>query len=377
MRVLIVYPRFFVYGGAELLIVRLCDYLSRQGVASAVLTSQMIPEVAKHLVNTEVIRVPHRPDFRVAGPLWRMLRKCAADYDLVNVHNYPAEFTAFMCRRPVVWMCNEPELYLSKISPRTFRGKLLSAPVFSLEKFIVRNYINAVVVSDAFNADRFHSVYGARPRIIPYGIDYDFFAAVDADQVAALRRRWNGRFVILHAGMMTSLKNQLQSLQTLCALKSRIPGVLLVLAGFWDQAYKAAMDKFIAEKGLADDVVFTGHVDRQKLRAYYQGCDVLLHPVRAQGGWLAPFEALSAGLPVVVSPEMTAAAMIASEKIGIITQDYAGVIAEMQQHPQTYQAMAQKGREWVRQNLSWDKFGEGMLGVFNATLAGKKTKALS
>lgn len=368
MKVLIVNPRMFIYGGAELLIVRLCRALVQRGIPHALLTPAIIPDVSKHLPETRVIVAPGPQDVRIYGHLWRIVRKYAPAYDLVNIHNFPAEFAAWRCPRPVVWMCNEPELYLRKLNTRTLRGRLLGAPVLALERHIVRQYVRTAVVADAFNADRFHALYGIRPRIIPYGIDYDYFAAAAADQVAAFRRRWPGRFIILQAGMLTPLKNQIQSLWTLKELKASIPGVLLVLAGFWEPAYKAELDRFIAAHVLAGDVVFTGHIDREELRTYYHACDVLLHPVGAQGGWLAPFEALSAGRPVVVSPEMTAAPMIAAEKIGIVTDRYAEALVDLYQHPEKYAARAQKGREWVRQHLSWNHFCAGMVQVFEETL---------
>lgn len=369
MRVLIVNPRFFVYGGAELLIVELCRYLTRQNVEHALLTTAIIPEVTQALPKTRIILSPCKFDARIYFHLWRTVRRYAAEYDLLNVHNFPAEFSAFLCPRPVAWMCNEPELYLRKINTKTRRGKVLAPPVFLFERWIVRNFISKTVVSDSFNARRFKSLYGIEPNIIHYGIDYDFFSVPDESSVNRLKSLWGGRFVILHVGMMTPLKNQLRSLQVLCAIKQRIPDCLLVLAGYWENSYKSFLDSFIVENRLAGNVLFTGHIDRQSLKNYYHSCNVLLHPVSSQGGWLAPFEALCAGTPIVVAPEMTASEIISREQLGIVTSDYAEVIKRIYEQPSSCQAMAQRGRQWVRENLSWDKFGQGMLDVFNAALA--------
>jgi glycosyltransferase involved in cell wall biosynthesis len=369
MRVLIVNPRFFIYGGAELLIVELCRYLTRKNVEHALLTTAIIPEVSQALPKTRIILIPCRWDsLKFYFNLWLAVRKHASQYDLINIHNFPAEFSAFMSRRPVVWMCNEPELYLRKINTKSRRGKLLGAPVFLFERWIVRNFIRKTIVSDPFNARRFQSLYGIAPSVVNYGIDYDFFSVPDESGVHRLKAQWGKRFVILHVGMMTPLKNQLRSLQALCEVKKRIPDCLLVLAGSWEDAYKSLLDSFIIENQLAKNVIFTGHIDRQELKSYYYTCNVLLHPIGSQGGWLAPFEALCAALPIVVAPDMTASEIITEKQLGTVTNDYEEVINCIYEQPSSYQAMAQYGKQWVRENLSWDKFCQGMLDVFNAAL---------
>lgn len=375
MRVLVVNPRFFVYGGAELLIVELCRHLTRQNIAHALLTTAIIPEVAQALPQTRIIVIPCDWDnVKIYFNLWRAVRQQAAEYDLINIHNFPAEFSAFLLRKPVVWMCNEPELYLRKINTKTRRGKILGTPVFLLERWLVRNFITKTVVADAFNARRFKSIYGIEPNIIHYGIDYDFFSIADESHIQQLKAQWGRRFVMLHVGMLTPLKNQMGSLQILRDLKKHIPDCLLVLAGYWEEMYKSLLDNFIAVHQLAENVIFTGHLNRRSLKNYYHSANVLLHPVGPQGGWLAPFEALCAGLPIVVSPEMTAADLIVREHLGIVTSNYTKVIKDIYEQPSSCQAMAEHGRQWVRENLSWDKFCQGMLAVFSTVLAEPETE---
>ncbi len=55
MKVLLVYPRMAVYGGAELLIVRLCNFLSAQGIANTLLSTSVLPEVRENLENTPIL----------------------------------------------------------------------------------------------------------------------------------------------------------------------------------------------------------------------------------------------------------------------------------------------------------------------------------
>ena len=54
MHVLIIHPRVYFYGGAELVIVKLANYLAKHGHKTTFLTTEMIPEVENDLAGTHV-----------------------------------------------------------------------------------------------------------------------------------------------------------------------------------------------------------------------------------------------------------------------------------------------------------------------------------
>jgi glycosyltransferase involved in cell wall biosynthesis len=114
-------------------------------------------------------------------------------------------------------------------------------------------------------------------------------------------------------------------------------------------------------------VIFTGHLVRTLVRDLYAACDVCLFPVKPQGGWLSPFEALCAGKPVVVSTQMTAAELIRKNKIGTVTDDFTKVVLDIYNNPEKYRQMAMRGKRWVKENLSWNNFCRKMLEIFEQT----------
>lgn len=366
MRVLIVYPEIYVFGGAELVIVRLCNFLTKKGVNNALLTSSIIPEVDKQLNGTKII-VRKNPGINKLYFIWKIVREFMNEYDLINVHNFPTQFSAFLCNKPVVWMCNEPDILLGKQHATSFKEKLLFKLLFLFEKFVINHYIKSIIVSDNYNFERFRNAYKVNPYINYYGIDYDYFADGYSKTIKSeLLLRDN--YVILHAGMITHYKNQMESLRIINEVKKKIPNVLLVIAGYSIDNYKNECDKYIKENSLDHYVRFTGHLDKIKLREYYHACDVLLHPIRAQGGWLTPFEVLCAKKPIVVSPEMTASNIIMHEAIGVVTDNYIEVIIDIYNNRDKYYKMALHGENWVKNNLSWDKYCEKILEIYNSAL---------
>jgi len=370
MKVLIVNTKMDIYGGAELLIVKLANYLSRGGIENALLTTFLSAEIEKDLNGTEIISVTEDFGGRVVIMdtikeilmLRRHLQNLKDSFDVINVHNFPAEVSVFGIDKPTVWMCNEPPIFWLDQNlplPLQMPHRLL----LDFEKFVVRKYIKHVCVSDEFNAGRFERIYGFKPAIINYGIDYGFFSEGNKKEAMEKFDLYDC-FTVLHVGMLTPLKNQMESIKAIEKLKDRIPNIKLILAGWGEGEYGVMLENYIKEKGLEQNVVFTGHLSRECVRDLYHACDVLLHPIKSQGGWLAPFEALCAGKPIIVSPEMTASDIIKGEKIGIVTDDFAETVWDIYNNQDKYYEIAERGQSWVRENLSWDKFCEKMVDVF-------------
>jgi len=385
MRVLIVYPKFYIFGGAEVLIVRLCNHLTKRGIKNGILTTEIMSEVTKKLARTDIHIKENGYTGTVQSGEQRIkkleseikaledgIAELQEEYNVINVHNFPAELAVENVSAPVVWMCNEPEIYLihkSKSFKRLkFKTQRLYRSLYKKERRIVRERIRYAVVADEYNADRFKKLYSLKPEIINYGIDYDFFSAPPARSYPWLSGL-KGRFVALHVGMITELKNQMKSLKTVARLKKRIPEILLVFAGGnFDAEYRRRMDAYIRRKSLEGHVLFLDHLDSEEMRALYHAADFMLHPIKAQGGWLSPFEMLSARKPVIVSKEMTASALISRENIGIVTNNYIDAIMDLYRHPEKYAEMAVRGSEYVRTQLQWERYCDGMIKVFRKSL---------
>ncbi len=373
MRVLIVHPRMDIYGGAEVLIVRLANYLSRNDIENALLTTNLSAPIEKDLVGTKVFSYPYTRfhGFRAPLNLFRLIwvlhngiRKHLNDFDVINVHNYPAELSVFPFQKPVVWMCNEPpEVHVEFDAERQVTTRrLVIGAILELEKRLVRKHVRDVVVADRFNAERFNELYGISPHIINYGVDYRYFAAYREKN----RGRHDPRhFTVLHVGMLTPQKGQIQSLRAIDALRNRIPDIRLVLAGSGEGEYRMALDEFIRKRNLESIIRFEGHVDRARIRELYHTSDVLLHPIGPQGGWLAPFEAIAAKLPVIVSKEMTASDLIQRESLGVVTDNFVDALLDIYKTRSRYDNRAVKRAEWVRDRLSWDHFCEKMFHIFS------------
>jgi glycosyltransferase involved in cell wall biosynthesis len=379
LKVLIVHPGLSFYGGAELLVIKLANYLSSRGVDTSILTLSISDEVRKELKKTRVIALRDRAakkkgllkllDFLYGTmQLWGYVQMNKGKYDVINPHNFPAEYALFPSTRNSVWMCNEPPIQFYLTPKLGFPASFMQGILKGLDRLVVRSSVGYSCVSDDFNYERFVKIYGIRPTIINYGIDYEFLSKGEGKKAVKMFNLGN-RFVLLQVGTLTPLRNQMESIKAVERLKGRIPNIKLVLAGLGEEDYEKALKGYVKDKGLGRQVLFTGHIPRDIVRNLYKACDVALFPIKSQGGWLSPFEALCAGKPIIVSHALTSSNIIKKNKLGVVTEDFAGAVAEFYGNQEKYRKMADKGRVWVKNNLTWDGFCGELLEMFKKAAA--------
>jgi len=343
MKVLVVHSSGVIYGGAEVVVVRLIQYMNKMGISNSYLTTRLPDAMKEALGDTDIITCGNRTGTRLEEviSLWRGVHTHLKNYDVVNAHNFPSHISTFPSHKPVVWMCNEPPELFSSLVRKT-------AEAFG--RYVARKRVTSTVVSDEANARAFKKIYKYEPEIINYGIDYDYFSA-SGGQINN-----KNSFIVLHVGTLTPIKNQMASIKAVEALVERIPDIKLVLAGWGRPDYTTLLKKYIEDKGLKERVDITGDLNRERIRELYSICDVLLQPIGPQGGWLAPFEALCATASVVTSREFTASSIIERENIGTVTDNYVEAILDVHKNSQKHAAIAAKGKIWVRENLGWDNY---------------------
>ena len=372
MRVLIVHSNLSYYGGAELLVVKLVNYLKEKGYYVRVLTLSVSDETRKEL-NVPVLSEDKKFDNSIFGiskqinSLNKSIRNIEDVFDVLFISNFPAELALKGVKTPTVWYCNEPPTYwLDPEAKIQFPHKML----LWYEKKIVKGYVTDSCVADYYNASRFAERYGDVPNIVPYGIDYDFFSKGDANK-AIEDYTLKDRFIVLQVGVVTQQKNQLRSIQAIEKLKDKIPNIKLVLAGDYNSYYASELMQYSLKHKLTHHIVFLNNINRNKLRNLYAACNVLIHPIKSQGGWLAPFECMCAGKPVIVSPEFTASNIITKNGIGFVTKKYERVVyhlfqSNLNSNDESY--AWNQGRKYVKENLTWEKFGEKMIRVFEEVI---------
>ena len=339
MKVLLVHPRTGLYGGAELVIVRLANYLSEKGHDVNYLTTGLPRDMWTQIrQQVKIINLDKTDKLSDMVALLTYLNKHSQYYDIINYHNFPATLCHHANGAPTVWYCNEPPELFS-----TWWRKLLE----DYNRWLVKYQIKNVVVADDFNKYRFQNIYRITPRVIPYGIDYEFFNY--GEDIP------HKRYTVLQVGTVSYYKNQIASVKAIEQVKKDIPDIQLIIIGKVCDKYGESVIQYVKDNNLSDNVMFAGHLPRTAVRDWYKSSDLVLHPVKAQGGWLTPFEALAAGRPVIVSKDITCADMIKVKNVAPVTDNF---VWEIMHHWLNKLNKSDEGQQsFVKNFLSWDRFG--------------------
>jgi glycosyltransferase involved in cell wall biosynthesis len=234
-----------------------------------------------------------------------------------------------------------------------------------LDKEIIRKGIDEICVLDPLNRERVFKRYSRKSKIVYCGVNSDFYSKGNKDKALKEWPELKGKFVMMFSGQIVEGKRPLDAIKTIEKLKDKIPNALLVLTGKEDPEHKKMLDLYVKEHKLEKYVkyiLFFG--ERERLRNLYKLADVGLFPMGGQGGWIAPFEMLSAGVPVVISSDMTSSSVLKEHNLGIVTKDYAAAIIEIYNNKEKYKESAEKAFKFIKNNLSWEIFSERMIEAY-------------
>jgi len=168
--------------------------------------------------------------------------------------------------------------------------------------------------------------------------------AVDASEWRTLppRSAFEGLFpqvkgaeVILFVGRINWVKNLDALVGALAVVRRTRPSAMLVCVGPDSDGHRRELQRRAAEAGLNGNVLFTGMLVDDELKAAYARANVAALVSRKENFGLTAAEALASGLPVVVSTGVDLSAAWASEgpvrRVAPTPQEIATAILELLQ----------------------------------------------
>lgn len=196
--------------------------------------------------------------------------------------------------------------------------------------------------------------------ICPYGSDTETFAA---GQPSA--KQPHGAFVVLFLGSICVRKGVHYLLEGF--RRAALKDARLILAGPIDPGFRSILQRY---EGLFEAV---GPVPKLQVPKYYQEADVFALPSLADSYGLVTIEAMSSGVPLIVS-ENTGAADVVRE-IGngfVVPIRDADSIAEkltwLHSNREQCRQMGERGSR-ARERLSWARYEETLAGFYKTLFA--------
>jgi len=241
---------------------------------------------------------------------------------------------------------------------RGWHRKLYYALICNLERRVYRNPRVILAAVSRHTAAQL-ACYFARHDVpvIPNGVDAQYFSpAVLLPMRQRYRQQWNlspQDFVLLLIGNDWRNKG-LKTLLLACSQCKDLPLRLLVVGQDEQTIFRAEAEKL----AIADRVQFFAAVP--DVRIFYSAADVVVAPSLEDSFNLPVLEAMSCGLPVIVSPAAGVSDWLTSNKDSIVLKDpenageLATAIRFLAANPSQRNTIASNGLQTAKQ-FSWEQ----------------------
>lgn len=306
--------------------------------------------------------------------------KIDLDFDIVNLHDFAYILGRFYRRRggqaKIIWTMNEPPYqYLPKES---FLYDVLSRAYNFFKDFSERKYFGKIDGAAVLVAryKEWAEKRGMRAKVIRSGLDFDKFYS--SPKSVAHKKQ----FEVLSLGALNRYRRFEDTVRATKALRHKgyDARVKIIAKNIWrEDRYEKEFTDFVAREGMGKFTTLNFHgVSESDLPRVYAQADffilpMYLPPPRSGYGWqMVGFEAMAAGTPTVVCRALDVTEALEDGKTALFTdpmnfEQIAARIEALIKKPELYVRIARQGQEFVRNNLSWEKYARELL-AFSETL---------
>lgn len=390
MKIAVVVSSLTIRGGTHKQVLRLVEYLTKMGEDVVIYTkrydpAKTFPEFMNYRIvqsqNTESEKGTKKPKNKIVGLIKsylgsmdddkRLLECIPKDVDIINMHDnnmrylFPAKRKRYGAK--TVWQINDLPLCFQVGAAKNVMT--VSNPVKrSFDKFLNRwiaKKCDRITVNVTKNKERV---------IENLKCDADvFYCGVDKNESLEKHEypEQKGTIRLLSTGVFFPYRNYESLVLAVERLSSHGYDVRIDIIGSTelDKAYADKVTEMIVSKGLGDKITVWGQVDEDKYNELYNRAHMFLFLNIDQSWGLAVFEAMSCGLPVIVSNSVGAiellhhnedSVIIEPKDIDLICQS----VIKLAENKEFYEKLSVNAMNAVEE-FTWDKlYSEKMLNLF-------------
>lgn len=203
-------------------------------------------------------------------------------------------------------------------------------------------------------------------------VNEDFFMLPQAEEVAGIRERFKGEFVISYVGGFDAHRGLEELVAAIPMVRSAIPHIRLVLVG--DGANRSSLEAMSERLGVADIISFEGWQLPAKIPAFLGASDICLipHVKTEHTDNTIPhklFQYMLLGKPIITSDCAPLKRILNDSGTGKAypsgdSAALAAIIQEMYEAPELMAAMGGKGKENVLTTYNWEATADNLVKLY-------------
>ena len=148
----------------------------------------------------------------------------------------------------------------------------------------------------------------------------------------------------------------------------------LVLAGSGDPDYVKSLQQLVLEYNLSDRTTFTGFVTGYEKNLCLQGADLFVLPSHSENFGIAVAEAMTAGLPTIITPGVQISDDIAAAEAGIIINnldELVDAIEKLLRSKAKRSHLGQNAVKLTKAKYSWEGIATQLVGHYQKAIASR------
>jgi glycosyltransferase involved in cell wall biosynthesis len=382
------------YGGPQFLCMELSRELVQQGHQVSIYSSDVDGD--KHLelpldypvlergVEYRYFRGWTRPGKYMVSPgLWRALRQTVADFDVVHisgVYSFSTSAAAYWCRRREVPYIAFPHGSLDPFLRRRnrprkwFHAKLVAERDYRKASAILFNSTEEMrLASDWSGFARSEGRAGERQKqfVVYGGVGSEWLEERDTAAGERFLERFpelRGRRLVVNLGRINFKKGLDILIRSFAQIARGREDLRLVLDGPDNEGYGSVVRRLLAEHDVLGKTTLTGLLEGKDRFAVMQQAEVFALPSYTENFGLVVAEAMSTGVPVVISDQVNIWPEVLQADAGLVVpcdpQATAEALRSLLDDPARARQMGRNGRKWVAEHLSWNVVGAQMIRVY-------------
>lgn len=146
----------------------------------------------------------------------------------------------------------------------------------------------------------------------------------------------------------------------------------LIIAGTGNENYVKNIKARVSELKLQKRVTFAGFVQGQQKELLLQGSDIFVLPSFGENFGIAVVEAMLAGLPIVITPEVQISSDFQNEEVGFVIpgtiQMWVDTIKKLLESGDMRQRMGDRGKFFAARHYRWEITGERLASLYSKIL---------
>ncbi len=322
-----------------------------------------------------VRRFAKQTDFyKVSRPLGWWLEQRVRGYDVVHIHalfSHTSIIAARIARRNGVPYILRPLGVLGRYGREKRRPFLKGLSLRWVEGPLLRDAAAIHYTSSAEQLEAEEGGVRGRAVILPLGIP-----AVVRGDAALFVERFGGsedEARVLFLSRLDPKKGIEVLLQAWAMVRSP---ARLIIAGDGAPAYVAQLKSAAERAGVAERVVWTGQLEGELKTAAFAAASVFVLPSYSENFGIAAVEALSAGVPVILSEGVAVSREVAAAGAGVVVRPeprmLAAAIEKLLAEPDEARCLGERGRELAAREFSTEAMATRLVAMYRECATRRK-----